>query len=106
MSGDVSPNPELILELLNNSGNAHFVSASLYINGGSSDAKKHQKLMSQLLKFAFTIASGEKIYDISGNYKLYRKLILLNLKLSCKNFEIIQELVLKPKFCGRFLYFD
>jgi hypothetical protein len=26
--------------------------------------------------------------------------------LSCKNFEIIQELVLKPKFCGRFLYFD
>lgn len=53
--------------------------------------------MSRLVNFAFTIVLGEKIHDISGNYKLYRRSIVSQLDLTGKNFDIIQEIVFKTK---------
>ena len=71
--------------------------ASRYVSGGSSDAKRRQQAMSRVVNFAFTIVLGEKIHDISGNYKLYRRSIVTQLELTGKNFDIIQEIVFKTK---------
>lgn len=97
MDADCSHNPELIPRLLQNAKNAHIVSASRYIRGGSSDAKLHQQAMSRVVNFAFTIVLGEKIHDISGNFKLYRRSIVSQLNLEGTNFDIIQEIVFKTK---------
>jgi len=97
MDGDGSHDPDLIAALLEKSEDAHIVSASRYIAGGSSDAKIRQQAMSKVLNFAFAIVLGEKVHDISGNYKMYRKSIVSNLKLTGENFDIIQELVFKTK---------
>ena len=97
MDADCSHNPDLIPRLLQNASNAHIVSASRYVNGGSSDAKLRQQAMSRIVNFAFTIVLGEKIHDISGNYKLYRRSIISQLELTGKNFDIIQEIVFKTK---------
>ncbi len=97
MDADGSHNPDLIPSLLQNAPNAHIVSASRYVNGGSSDAKRRQQAMSRVVNFAFTIVLGEKISDISGNYKLYRRSIVSQLELNGKNFDIIQEIVFKTK---------
>ena len=97
MDADGSHNPDLIPSLLKNAPNAHIVSASRYVNGGSSDAKRRQQAMSRVVNFAFTIVLGEKIHDISGNYKLYRRSIVTQLELTGKNFDIIQEIVFKTK---------
>ena len=97
MDADCSHNPDLIPNLLQSATNAHIVSASRYISGGSSDAKRRQQAMSRAVNFAFTIVLGEKIHDISGNYKLYRRSIVSQLDLSGKNFDIIQEIVFKTK---------
>ncbi|MFM8522083.1 MAG: glycosyltransferase [Acidimicrobiaceae bacterium] len=97
MDADCSHNPELIPSLLQSATNAHIVSASRYIRGGSSDAKRRQQAMSRLVNFAFTIVLGEKIHDISGNFKLYRRSIVSQLELEGKNFDIIQEIVFKTK---------
>ena len=97
MDADGSHNPDLIPVLLQNVADAHIVSASRYISGGSSDAKRRQQAMSRIVNFAFTIVLGEKIHDISGNYKLYRRSIVSQLELSGKNFDIIQEIVFKTK---------
>ena len=53
--------------------------------------------MSRIVNFAFTIVLGEKIHDISGNFKLYRRSIVSQLELKGKNFDIIQEIVFKTK---------
>ena len=53
--------------------------------------------MSRLLNVAFALVIGEKIHDISGNYKMYRKSIVSNLNLTGQNFDIIQEIVFKTK---------
>ena len=97
MDADCSHNPELIPRLLQSATNAHIVSASRYISGGSSDAKRRQQVMSRLVNFAFTNVLGEKIHDISGNFKLYRRSIISQLELEGKNFDIIQEIVFKTK---------
>ena len=97
MDADCSHNPDLIPNLLQNAPNAHIVSASRYISGGSSAANRVQQAMSRLINFAFTIVLGEKIHDISGNYKLYRRSIVSQLELNGKNFDIIQEIVFKTK---------
>jgi len=97
MDADCSHNPDLIPRLLQNASNAHIVSASRYMKGGSSDAKLRQQAMSRIVNFAFTIILGEKIHDISGNYKLYRRSIILQLELAGQNFDIIQEIVFKTK---------
>ena len=97
MDADGSHNPELIPSLMKNAPNAHIVSASRYVPGGSSDAKLRQQAMSRVVNFAFTIVLGEKIHDISGNYKLYRRSIVKHLELTGKNFDIIQEIVFKTK---------
>lgn len=97
MDGDGSHDPNLIVALLEKSKDAHIVSASRYIAGGSSDAKRRQQAMSRAVNFAFALVLGEKIQDISGNYKMYRKSIVSNLNLTGENFDIIQELVFKTK---------
>ena len=97
MDADGSHNPDLIPSLLQNAPNAHIVSASRYVSGGSSDAKRRQQAMSRVVNFAFTIVLGEKIHDISGNYKLYRRSIVSQLELTGKNFDVIQEIVFKTK---------
>lgn len=97
MDADGSHNPALIPSLLENATRAHIVSASRYLPGGSSDAKRRQQMMSRIVNLAFTIVLGEKIYDISGNYKLYRRSIISQLVLTGKNFDVIQELVFKTK---------
>ncbi len=97
MDADCSHNPDLIPRLLQNASNAHIVSASRYVNGGSSDAKRRQQAMSRIVNFAFTIVLSEKIHDISGNYKLYRRSIISQIELTGKNFDIIQEIVFKTK---------
>jgi len=97
MDADCSHNPEFIPSLLQSATNAHIVSASRYISGGSSAAKRRQQVMSRLVNFAFTFVLGEKIHDISGNFKLYRRSIVSQLELEGKNFDIIQEIVFKTK---------
>ena len=97
MDGDGSHDPDLIVALLEKSKDAHTVSASSYIAGGSSDAKRRQQAMIRAVNFAFALVLGEKIHDISGNYKMYRKLIVSKLNFTGKNFDIIQELIFKTK---------
>jgi len=53
--------------------------------------------MSRVVNFAFTFVLDEKIHDISGNYKLYRRSIISQLELAGQNFDIIQEIVFKTK---------
>jgi dolichol-phosphate mannosyltransferase len=97
MDGDGSHNPELLAALLEKSNAAHIVCASRYMEGGHSDASRRVQVMSRMLNFAFAFVIGEKIHDISGNYKMYRNSIVSNLSLTGQNFDVIQEIIFKTK---------
>jgi len=97
MDADGSHDPKVIPSLLAPARYSHIVNASRYVDGGSTDAKVRHQLMSRLVNLMFTIVLGERIHDISGNFKLYRKSVISQLSLKNQDFNIIQEIVFKTK---------
>jgi dolichol-phosphate mannosyltransferase len=97
MDGDGSHSPEFIPKLLNNTSNFDVVIASRYIKGGASDNSLHLILMSRFVNLCYSLVLGLKCKDVSNSFKLYRMQLLEGINLSCKNFDIIEEILFKLK---------
>jgi len=97
MDADGSHSPKRIQDLISEIAisNADVVIASRYVEGGSSDNKNYLILMSRLLNFIYAKVLGIKSSDSSTNFKIYKTSNLLNLDLRAKNYDIIQEILLK-----------
>jgi dolichol-phosphate mannosyltransferase len=53
--------------------------------------------MSRLLNRAYAVVLGIHARDLSTNYKLYRASVLTDIKLSCQNFDIVEEILAKAR---------
>lgn len=87
--------PRLIEETIKN--NADIVIASRYVQGGSTDNSLFLKAMSKILNYTFALVLGLKIKDISTNFKIYKRELLSDSKLVCKNYDIVEEIILEAK---------
>ena len=97
MDADYSHNPLAITRLLAASSGAHVVVASRYTHGGTTANSLLLKIMSRLLNLAYSIVLGINCRDISTNYKLYRRSDIKNIVLSCKDFDIVEEILFQVK---------
>jgi dolichol-phosphate mannosyltransferase len=77
---------------------ADVVIASRYTKGGSSDNALYLRVMSKILNYLFRLVIGIKVMDISTNYKLYNSRIFQGMELTCRNFDVIEEILLFVKF--------
>jgi len=87
--------PRLIGETIDN--DVDIVIASRYIHGGSTDNSLVLRAMSKLLNYTFAFVLGLKIKDISTNFKIYKRELLSDSKLVCKNYDIVEEILLEAK---------
>ncbi len=71
------------------------VIGSRYIVGGSSRVSKSSRAMSRILCACYRIAMGTSVKDLSDNYRLYSTAALKKLTLTCKNFEVMEEIFFK-----------
>lgn len=71
------------------------IMASRYISGGGSSNSASSKAMSRLLNAVFGKVLGIDCRDLSNSFKLYRRAQLQGLNLTCANFDIIPEILLK-----------
>ena len=97
MDADYSHNPLAITRLLAASSGAHVVVASRYTHGGTTANSLLLEIMSRLLNLAYSIVLGINCRDISTNYKLYRRSDIKNIVLSCKDFDIVEEILFQVK---------
>lgn len=99
MDADGSHSPKTIPRLIDEmiANNVDIVIASRYINGGSTDNSLVLKAMSKVLNFTFALVLGLKIKDISTNFKIYKRELLSESKLVCKNYDIVEEILLEAK---------
>jgi len=95
MDADGSHPPEFIRELVAHHLENDIVIASRYVSGGLTENPVHLIWMSQALNITYGLILGIKVNDISNSFKLYRSDLLKNLNLSCKNFDIIEEILFK-----------
>ena len=73
------------------------VIGSRYCPGGESNDAKSSQMMSHILNFAFRFALGLKAKDLSTDYRMYHTSQLKRVKLTCKNYDVLQEVLLMLK---------
>jgi dolichol-phosphate mannosyltransferase len=97
MDADGSHDPKTIPKLVEEmrSGKIDVAIASRYIGGGSSDNGIILKLMSRTLNIIFSVVLGIKARDISTNFKAYKSSALRQVNLTCNDFDVLEELLLK-----------
>lgn len=79
------------------SSSCDVVIGSRYCKGGESNDKTSSKIMSHILNFAFRIVLGVNARDLSTDYRMYHTSALKNVNLECKNYDVLEEVLLKLK---------
>lgn len=97
LDSDGSHNPEYIPAMMKkfNDENCDVVIGSRYIAGGKTYDTKSSIVMSKILNSCFRICLGIKAKDISTDYRIYRTDQLKRVILENKNYDILQEVLLK-----------
>ena len=78
-------------------GQYDVVIGSRYVKGGKTDDAKSSIIMSHMLNFAFRICLGISAKDISTDYRMYQTEQLKKVELTCVNYDVLQEVLLKLK---------
>lgn len=95
MDADGSHPPEFIPELFNFVGQYEVVIASRYIDQGDTENSFALVLMSRVVNWTFSIILNLPCKDVSNSFKIYRSEQLKPIKLSCNNFDIVEEILFK-----------
>ena len=90
MDADNSHNPSDIPE-----SGADIVIGSRYVKGGETDNPFILRFMSRVLNICYRLAFGLNVYDVSDSFRIYDRDKLRDIKLSCDNFDIIEEILIR-----------
>jgi dolichol-phosphate mannosyltransferase len=95
---DGSHNPEAIESIYKKSleGN-DLVIGSRYCKGGKTEDAFQSIVMSKILNTIMRLTIGVKAKDISTSYRMYMTGQLKAVRLTCENYDVLQEVVLKLK---------
>ncbi len=105
LDSDGSHDPKYIPDLYHAfQQGADLVIGSRYTKGGKTNDSLPSIMMSRTLNFIFRMVLDIQASDISTDYRLYKTNQLKNIKLTCRNYDILQEVLLqlklqKPDFC-------
>ena len=97
MDADGSHDPRDILRMREKMGNDEYdlIIGSRYIKGGNTENPFILKAMSWILNLTYRVMFGLKVKDVSDSYRMYHKALLNKLELSCSNFDIVEEILIK-----------
>lgn len=73
------------------------VIGSRYIKGGQTADAKSSQIMSWMLNTAYRICLGIQAKDISTNFRIYHTEQLKQISLTCTNYDVLEEILLKLK---------
>jgi dolichol-phosphate mannosyltransferase len=95
MDADGSHSPEYIPSLWMHAAENDIVAASRYVPGGATENPRLLIAMSRVLNVMYRTLLRINCLDVSNSYKLYRADLLKGIRLDCRNFDIIEEILIK-----------
>jgi dolichol-phosphate mannosyltransferase len=95
MDADGSHPPEFIPEIFLFAEKYDVVIASRYINKGRTENSFALIVMSRIVNWTFSIILNLPCKDVSNSFKVYRGDQLKSIKLTCNNFDIVEEILFK-----------
>lgn len=98
LDSDGSHDPRYIPDLYRKfKEGADVVIGSRYVSGGKTNDAKSSVFMSKILNNTFRFFLGIRARDISTDFRMYKTYQLKQIVLSCSNYDILQEVLLKLK---------
>lgn len=95
MDADGSHSPSWIPKLYAHRNHHDIVIASRYIEQGFTENTWILILMSRVLNWTYSLVLNINCKDVSNSFRLYRRDQLQNISLKCRNFEIVEEILVK-----------
>lgn len=102
LDSDGSHNPKYIGDMYREfMTGADIVIGSRYVRGGKTNDAKSSVVMSKILNTVFRIVLGVNAKDISTDFRLYDTAQLKKANLTCRNYDVLQEVILQMKLANR-----
>jgi dolichol-phosphate mannosyltransferase len=100
LDADLSHDPDFIIKLWRARERADVVIASRYVKGGVAYMPLNRKLLSRILNRFFALGLGLPVRDMSSGFRLYRAPVLAGLRLEGRNFDVLEEVLVKAYSAG------
>ena len=95
MDADLSHRPVFIDELWRHRKDAEVLIASRYVPGGRADMGGFRRLLSHILNRVYGRVLSLDIHDLSSGFRMYRRQVLQHLKLDARDFDILEEILIR-----------
>jgi len=95
MDPDCSHRPVFIEEFWRHRDEAELLIASRYVAGGQADMGAVRRLLSHVLNRTYARALSLELRDLSSGFRLYRRSVLNNLAVTARDFDFLQEILLR-----------
>ena len=100
LDADLSHEPDFIGKLWRARDRADIVIASRYVKAGVAYMPAHRKVLSRILNRFFAFGLGLPLRDLSSGFRLYRASVFSGLKLQGRNFDLLEEILVKAYAAG------
>lgn len=100
LDADLSHDPDFIGKMWRARRSADLIIASRYVTGGVAIMPLGRKLLSRVLNRFFASGLGLPLRDLSSGFRLYRGAALRELALRGRNFEVLEEVLVKAYMGG------
>jgi dolichol-phosphate mannosyltransferase len=97
---DLSHDPDFVAKLWRARGQADVVIASRYVSGGVAYMPFHREVLSRVLNRFFAVGLDLPVRDLSSGFRLYRAAVLDHLEPTGRNFDVLQEILVKAYAAG------
>lgn len=95
LDADMSHEPDFVTKMWRARTRADIVIASRYTRGGVAYTSFVRKKLSDILNFVLRHALSMPVGDLSSGFRLYRREAVENLDLESRNFEVLEEILVK-----------
>jgi dolichol-phosphate mannosyltransferase len=100
MDADLSHEPSFVYKLWENRHRANILIASRYCRGGVAYMPWSRKVLSRILNVFFARGLSLRARDLSSGFRLYQTALLKGMELQGRNFEILEEILVKAHIAG------
>jgi dolichol-phosphate mannosyltransferase len=95
MDADLSHHPVFLRDFWLQRNSAELLIASRYIAGGKADMGLFRRMLSRILNVTYAQVLSLPLRDLSSGFRMYKKTVLNELEFSARDFDVLEEIVLK-----------
>lgn len=100
MDADLSHLPVFLEDFWRQRGEAEMLIASRYVEGGRADMGVFRRVLSRILNVTYSRVLALPLKDLSSGYRMYRRDVLSGLELQARDFDALEEILIKVHLRG------